>query len=126
MLGMIILYRKIVAGGFCCNDKKLHGQTIIITGANTGIGRETARELAHRGIKIAYYYLGFAFYRLSCISQGRQESIMKLKSSGLSVVKIVKASFLLSFSSLHFFPSTDFILLFPYDVLHSYHELIYD
>jgi hypothetical protein len=34
------------------SDKRVDGKVIIITGANSGIGRETAMDLARRGGKV--------------------------------------------------------------------------
>ena len=77
-----LLRKYYFAGGACRNKNRLDGKTIIITGANSGIGKETAIELAKRGAKV---YMG-------CRSVQRGEKALEevKASSGSKEVFLLK------------------------------------
>ncbi|MCJ8740059.1 hypothetical protein PDJAM_G00054610 [Pangasius djambal] len=79
LAGVFILFRKIVSGKRCKSKVQLHGKTVIITGSNTGIGRETAVDLARRGARVI----------LACRNKVRAEAalaIVKRESQSNNVV----------------------------------------
>ncbi|XP_044146692.1 retinol dehydrogenase 13 isoform X2 [Bufo gargarizans] len=67
VFGTSVLLKDYVGGGHIPSKAKIDGKTVIVTGANTGIGKETALELAKRGGRII----------MACRDMGKCENAAK-------------------------------------------------
>ncbi|XP_038074480.1 retinol dehydrogenase 13-like isoform X2 [Patiria miniata] len=84
---LLWLLRRYLAGGCCYSKARLDGKTVLITGGNTGIGKETARDLARRGARVI----------LACRDLAKAEAAVAdiredTGNSNLAVVKLDLAS----------------------------------
>lgn len=92
-VGLLAL-RRWLAGGVCRSKARLDGKTVLITGANTGIGKETAVDMAQRGARVI----------LACRDMGRAnkaaDEIRKRSGNGNVVVKMLDLASLQSVRAL--------------------------
>ncbi|XP_059155007.1 retinol dehydrogenase 12-like [Physella acuta] len=82
------LFRKYMKGGVYRGKERIEGKTVIITGCNTGIGKETARELARRGGRII-----MACRDLEKAKMAREEIVTDTGNPNVIVMKLDLSSF---------------------------------
>ncbi|NXD22535.1 RDH12 dehydrogenase, partial [Spelaeornis formosus] len=110
--------RRYVAGGRCKSTARLEGKVVIITGANTGIGKETARDLAQRGkVIIACRDIVKAEAAASEIrtETGNQQVIVKkLDLADTKSIREFAEKFLAEEKELHILINNAGVMLCPY------------
>ncbi|XP_059154986.1 retinol dehydrogenase 13-like [Physella acuta] len=85
--GGTVLLKDYMGGPRYKGEERIAGKTVIITGANTGIGKETARELARRGGRII-----MACRDIEKCEKVRQEFILETANHNIECRKLDLAS----------------------------------
>ncbi|XP_075007977.1 retinol dehydrogenase 12 isoform X2 [Calonectris borealis] len=111
--------RRYVAGGQCKSTAKLEGKVAIITGANTGIGKETARDLARRGARVIVACRDIAKAEAAAseirAETGNQQVIVKkLDLADTKSIREFAEKFLAEEKELHILINNAGVMLCPY------------
>ncbi|XP_040167203.1 retinol dehydrogenase 14 isoform X2 [Anopheles arabiensis] len=82
VLSLIKYYLYLTCGHFT-SSRKMEGKTVIITGANSGIGKETARDLAKRGARVI-----MACRNMETAKQAQDEIVKETGNQNVTVLKL--------------------------------------
>ncbi|XP_058118582.1 retinol dehydrogenase 14 isoform X2 [Anopheles ziemanni] len=82
VLSLIKYYLYLTCGHFS-SARNMEGKTVIITGANSGIGKETARDLAKRGARII-----MACRNMETAKQAQDEIVKETGNQNVVVLKL--------------------------------------
>eukprot|EP00070_Physeter_catodon_P044954 XP_028351848.1 retinol dehydrogenase 11 isoform X2 [Physeter catodon] len=110
---------KMLSSGVCTSTIQLPGKVAVVTGANTGIGKETAKELAQRGARV---YLacrdvqkGELVAREIQIMTGNQQVLVrKLDLADTKSIRAFAKGFLAEEKHLHILINNAGVMMCPY------------
>ncbi|KAF8774271.1 Retinol dehydrogenase 13 like protein [Argiope bruennichi] len=98
LYALFIYARGFIFGRKCHSTARLNGKTVIVTGGNTGIGKETVLDLASRGAKVI----------LACRDvQKGYEAVMDISEKVIKPNLVVNRLDLASFASIKSFAQDD-------------------
>ncbi|XP_039182799.1 retinol dehydrogenase 12-like [Crotalus tigris] len=117
---MLVPYiRKYFGGRVCKSTAQLNGKIVVITGANTGIGKETAQDLARRGAKVILACRDMAKAEKAAheirIKTGNQGVIAKkLDLADTKSIREFASNFLKEEKELHILVNNAGVMMCPY------------
>ncbi|XP_062851777.1 retinol dehydrogenase 12 isoform X2 [Trichomycterus rosablanca] len=111
--------RKYSAGGVCLSTSHLDGKTVLITGANTGIGKETALDLAARGARVIMACRDVekgeeAAAEIRARVGGAEVEVRELDLADTYSIRAFAQRFLLEVSHLHILINNAGVMMCPY------------
>ncbi|XP_049626425.1 retinol dehydrogenase 11 [Suncus etruscus] len=111
--------RKMLSNGVCTSTVQLSGKVVVITGANTGIGKETAKELAHRGARV---YLAcrdvqkgeLVAKEIQTVTGNQMVLVRKLDLADTKSIRDFAKNFLAEENQLHILINNAGVMMCPY------------
>ncbi|XP_021034863.1 retinol dehydrogenase 11 isoform X1 [Mus caroli] len=111
--------RKMLSNGVCTSNVQLPGKVAIVTGANTGIGKETAKDLAQRGARV---YLAcrdvdkgeLAAREIQAATGNSQVFVRKLDLADTKSIRAFAKDFLAEEKHLHLLINNAGVMMCPY------------
>ncbi|XP_034946615.1 retinol dehydrogenase 14-like [Chelonus insularis] len=87
-LGILLYLFVYFTTGVCKSQKRMEGKTVIVTGCTSGIGKETARDLAKRGARVI-----MACRNVEAANKLKDEFVKESGNNNIVVRKLDLASF---------------------------------
>ncbi|XP_004397644.1 PREDICTED: retinol dehydrogenase 11 isoform X2 [Odobenus rosmarus divergens] len=111
--------RKMLSSGVCTSTIQLPGKVAVVTGANTGIGKETAKELAQRGARV---YLAcrdvqkgeLVAREIQIVTGNQQVLVRKLDLADTKSIRAFAKDFLAEEKHLHILINNAGVMMCPY------------